>query len=135
MVTFLSPEWVNDAKNIILKELEPVKDLKGATASFILVITNIPPSSGTRSVFVSVVEGRLAEMLMEERDISSEKKAEFIVLGNYDTFVQIVQGKMSIVGALLKGRVEFKGSTMKALTFQQPIEKIIECLKKVPTEF
>jgi putative sterol carrier protein len=135
VVKFLTPEWVDRAKDIILKELDPVRDLKSATASFILVITNIPPNGGTRSVYVSVAKGRLTEMLMEERDISSEKKAEFVVLGNYDTFVQIVQGQMSIVGALLKGRVEFKGSTMKALTFQQPIEKIIECLRKVPTEF
>ncbi len=134
MAKFLSPEWVDQAQTVILKQLDPARDLKSATASFILVITNIPPSGGTRSVYVSVASGRLVEMHMEERDISSEKKAEFVVLGNYDTFVQIVQGAMSIVGALLKGRVEFKGSTMKALSFQQPIEKIIECLRKVPTE-
>ncbi len=135
MARFLSPEWVDQARDIILRELDPVRDLKSATASFILVITNIPPSGGTRSVYVSVAKGRLVEMQMEERDISAEKKAEFVVLGNYDTFVQIVQGAMSIVGALLKGRVEFKGSTMKALTFQQPIEKLIECLRKVSTEY
>ncbi len=135
MAKFLSSEWVDQAQTVILKQLDPARDLKSATASFILVITNIPPSGGTRSVYVSVASGRLVEMHMEERDISSEKKAEFVVLGNYDTFVQIVQGAMSIVGALLKGRVEFKGSTMKALTFQQPIEKLIECLRKVLTEY
>jgi len=135
VVKFLSPEWVDRAKELIVKELDPVKDLKSATTSFILVITNIPPSGGTRSVYVSVADGRLVDMLMEERDISSGKKAEFVVQGNYDTFVQIVQGKMSIIGALLKGRVEFKGSTIKALMFQQPIEKINECLRKISTEF
>jgi putative sterol carrier protein len=135
LVKFLSPEWVDRARDIILKELDPVKDLKGATSSFILVITNIPPNGGTRSVFVSVAGGRLAEMMREEYDISSQKKAEFVVMGNYDTFVQIVQGQMSVVGALLKGRVEFKGSSMKALAFQQPIERLNDCLRKITTEF
>ena len=135
MVKFLSPEWVDQAKGVILKELDPVKDLKGATTSFILVITNIPPNGGTRSVYVSVASGRLVEMIREERDISSEKKAEFIVSGNYDTFVQIVKGEMSVVGALLKGRVQFKGNSMKALAFSQPIERINDCLRKVETEF
>jgi len=135
VVKFLSPEWVDQAKGVILKELDPVKDLKGATTSFILVITNIPPNGGTRSVYVSVASGRLVEMIREERDISSEKKAEFIVSGNYDTFVQIVKGEMSVVGALLKGRVQFKGNSMKALAFSQPIERINDCLRKVETEF
>jgi putative sterol carrier protein len=135
VVKFLSLEWIDQAKNIILKELDPVKDLKSATTSFILVITNIPPNSGTRSLYISVASGRLVDITREETDISSHKKAEFVVMGNYDTFVQVVQGQMSIVGALLKGRVEFKGSTMKALAFQQPIERINECLRKIDTEF
>ena len=135
MVKFLSSEWVDQARDIILNELDPVKDLKNATTSFILVITNIPPDSGTRSVYVSVTNGRLTDILREEHDISSQKKAEFVVTGNYDTFVQIVQGQMSIVGALIKGRVQFKGSTMKALAFQQPIERINDCLRKIDTEF
>jgi putative sterol carrier protein len=134
-VTFLSPEWVDHAKGIILKELDPVKDLKSATTSFILVITNIPPDGGTRSVYVSVASGRLVEMMREERDISSQKKAEFVVIGNYDTFVQIVKGEMSIVGALLKNRVQFKGNTVKALSFAQPIERINDCLRKITTDF
>ena len=135
MVKFLSPSWVEQAKAIILRELDPVNDLKSATASFILVITNIPPEGATRSVYVSVAKGKLTDMLLEERDLSSEKNAEFVVVGNYDTFVQIMQGTMSVVGALLKGRVEFKGNTMKALTFQQPIDKIMECLRKIAAEY
>jgi putative sterol carrier protein len=132
---FLSSEWVDTAKSIVLEELDPVKDLKGATTSFLLVVTNIPPDSTTMSLYFSVANGGLVEMMRETRDLSSEKKAEFIVTGNYDTFVQIVKGDMSIVGALLKNRVQFKGNTVKALAFAQPIERINDCLRKVNTEF
>lgn len=132
---FLSLEWVDTAKSIVLKELDPVKDLKGATTSFLLVVTNIPPDGTTMSLYFSVANGGLVEMMREARDVSSQKKAEFIVTGNYDTFVQIVQGQMNVVGALLKGRVQFKGNTMKALAFQQPIERINDCLRKIETEF
>jgi putative sterol carrier protein len=134
-VKFLSLEWVDTAKSIVLKELDPVKDLKGATTSFLLVVTNIPPDGTTMSLYFSVANGGLVEMMREARDVSSQKKAEFIVTGNYDTFVQMVQGQMSVVGALLKGRVQFKGNTMKALAFQQPIERINDCLRKIETEF
>lgn len=99
------------------------------------MVTNIPPDGGTRSVYVSVMDGRLIDMKKEETDQSSHTKAEFVIIGNYDTFVQLMKGQMSVVGALLKGRVQFKGSTMKALTFQQPIEKINGCLRKITTEF
>jgi putative sterol carrier protein len=134
-VRFLSSEWVETAKNIVLKELDPVKDLKGATTSFILVVTNIPPGGTTMSLYFSVANGGLVEMIREERDLSSKKKAEFTVSGNYDTFIQIVKGEMSVVGALLKGRVQFKGNTMKALAFQHPIERINDCLRKIDTEY
>jgi putative sterol carrier protein len=112
-----------------------VKDLKGATTSFLLVVTNIPPDGTIMSLYFSVTNGELKEMLRETRDLASEKKAEFIVTGNYDTFVQIVKGNMSIVGALLKNRVQFKGNTVKALSFAQPIERINDCLRKINTEF
>jgi putative sterol carrier protein len=135
LVKFLSPEWVDTAKSIVLKELDPVKDLKGATTSFLLVVTNIPPDGTIMSLYFSVTNGELKEMLRETRDLASEKKAEFIVTGNYDTFVQIVKGNMSIVGALLKNRVQFKGNTVKALSFAQPIERINDCLRKINTEF
>lgn len=135
MAKFLSPEWVDTAKNLVRDELDPVKDLKGATTSFLLVVTNIPPDSTTLSLYFSVMNGKLIEMAREERDVSSERNAAFSVIGNYDSFVQIVKGQMSIVGALLKNRVQFKGDTMKALSFAQPIERINDCLRKIKTEF
>ena len=135
MVKFLSPEWVDTAKEIVLKELDPVKDLKGATTSFLLVVTNIPPDGTIMSLYFSVMNGKLMEMAWEERDVSSERKAAFTVIGNYDSFVQIVKGEMSIVGALLKNRVQFKGDTMKALSFAQPIERINDCLRKIQTVY
>jgi putative sterol carrier protein len=134
-VKFLSPEWVETAKTIVQNELDPLKDLKSVTTSFIFVVTNIPPGGTTMSLYFSVANGELVEMMTEPRDLSSQKKAEFVVSGNYDTFVQIVKGEMSVVGALLKGRVQFKGSTMKALTIQQPIERINDCLRKINTQF
>ncbi len=135
MTAFLSPEWVDRARAIVTTELDPINDLKGATSSFILVVTNIPPSGTTMSLYFSVVNGRLVEMMREENDISVQKKAEFTVKGNYDTFVQIIKGDLSIVGALLKNRVQFKGSTMRALSFAQPIEMISACLRKIQTEY
>jgi putative sterol carrier protein len=135
LAKFLSAEWVDAAKNMMQDELDPVTDLKGATTSFLLVVTNIPPDGTKISLYFSVLNGKLAEMMREERDMSSQKNASFVVIGNYDSFVQIVKGEMSIVGALLKSRVQFKGDTMKALSFAQPIERINDCLRKIKTEF
>jgi putative sterol carrier protein len=135
LVKFLSSEWIDQAKTIVSEELDPVKDLKGATTSFILIVTHTPPSGTTVSLYFSVTNGSLVEMKREESDVSLQKKATFTVSGNYDIFVQIMKGEMSIISALLKYRVQFKGDTIKALSFTQPIEKINGCLRKIVTEF
>lgn len=73
--------------------------------------------------------------MIVDQGTSSKNIAEFTVMGNYETFTQIMRGEMSIVVALIKNRVQFNGDMLKAYGFLQPIDKIIECLRKTTTEF
>ena len=134
MVQFLSEEWVALAKQRVLDELDPRKDLKSVSGSFLLIVSNIPPTATTMSWFLSVTNGRLSTMIVDQ-GVTSTSTAEFTVMGNYETFTQIMRGEMSIVVALIKNRVQFKGDMLKAYGFIQPIDKIIECLRKIATEF
>ncbi len=134
MVKFLSEEWVALAKQRVLDELDPLKDLKSVSGSFLLIVSNIPPSGTTMSWYLSVTNGRLSNMVLDQ-GVSSNSTAEFTAMGNYETFTQIMKGEMSIVVALIKNRVQFKGDMLKAYGFIHPIDKIIECLRKISTEF
>ena len=87
---FLSEEWIKTAKKITTEKLDPEKDLKKATTSLLNVINNIPPGGRSVYFYISVKNGNIAEMLIDQTGLLLEKDAEFVVIGNYDTFVQIL---------------------------------------------
>lgn len=135
MVKFLSEEWIEEAKSAAVKELDPETDLANTSASLLNIIENIPPEGKSKYFFISVENGNLKEFLIGEEGKILDKKAEFTVTGNYDTFVQIFKGEMNTLIALIKNRVKIKGDKVKALKFVKPIDKLNDCLRKIETEY
>ena len=135
MVKFLSEEWINTAKNVATQNLDPMEDLNNSTASLLSVINNIPPDGKTIYLYISVSNGNLMDMKISSDESFIDEDAEFVVTGNYDTFVQIFRGEMSTFIALIKNRVKIKGDKKKALGFVKPIDKITSVLRKIDTEY
>ena len=135
MVKFLSDEWFNIARDTVTKKLDPQKDLKNATASLLNVIHNVPPDDRTLYFYISVKNGNISEIILDDNDSLLNKNAEFVVTGNYDTFSQIIKGEMNTIIALLKNRVIIKGDTSKAMQFAIPIDKLNACLREIETEY
>ncbi len=132
---FLSQEWIETAKKITKEKLDPEKDLKKATTSLLNVINNTPPNGRAVYFYISVKNGNIEEMLIDQTGSLLEKDAEFVVTGNYDTFVQILEGEMSTLIALIKNRVKIKGDKVKALQFVKSIDKLNNCLREIETEY
>jgi putative sterol carrier protein len=135
LVKFLSEEWINIAKNIATKELDPVKDLKKASTSLLNVINNVPPDGKTIYFYISIKNGNLTEMIIDQNDSLENIDTEFVVSGNYDTFKQIFRGEMSTLIALIKNRIKIKGDKKKALMYVKPIDSFNSCLRKIDTEY
>jgi len=132
---FLSEEWLKTAKKITTEKLDPEKDLKKATTSLLNVINNIPPDGRSVYFYISVKNGIIAEMLIDQTGSLLERDAEFVVTGNYDTFIQILKGEMSTLIALIKNRVKIKGDKVKAFQFVKSIDKLNICLREIETEY
>ncbi|KYK24134.1 hypothetical protein AYK21_01820 [Thermoplasmatales archaeon SG8-52-2] len=132
---FLSDEWIKKAKQITAEKLDPEKDLKKATTSLLNIIENIPPNGSSIYFFISVKNGFIEEFIINKTGSVLNKDAEFVVIGNYDTFVQILKGEMSITIALIKNRINIKGDKVKALKFVKPMDKFNTCLRQIKTEY
>jgi putative sterol carrier protein len=135
LVKFLSDEWFNIARDTVTKKLDPQKDLKNATASLLNIIQHVPPDDRTLYFYLSVKNGNISEIILDDNDSLLNKNAEFVVTGNYDTFSQIIKGEMNTIIALLKNRVIIKGDKSKAMQFAIPIDKLNACLKEIETEY
>ncbi len=132
---FLSEEWVEKAKKIVSEKLDPEKDLKNATTSLLNIIENIPPDGKIVYFYISVKNGIIEELTVDQSGSLLGKNAEFVVTGNYDTFVQIFKGEMSTLIALIKNRVKIKGDKIKALQFVKPIDRLNGRLREIKTTF
>ena len=131
---FLSNEWIESAKKTAIEKLDPENDLKNVTTSLLNIIENIPPKGNKKYFFISVRNGVIEQLIVDTHPIS-ENETEFVVIGNYDTFVQLFKGEMTTIVALIKNRVKFKGDKIKAMKFLKPLDRFTECIRKVQTEF
>ena len=136
MVKFLSDEWIEKAKQVVEKNLDPKEDMKNSTTSLLNIIQNVPPNKRNMYFYASFDNGELSEFHVDSDDNFLDKKnPEFTVIGDYTVFTQILKGEMSIAMALLKNRVKLKGDKMKALRFAKPIDRINNCFREIGTEF
>ena len=135
MVKYLSKEWAELAKKKVLTELDKARDLKNMNTSLLNVIQNVPPDNLTIYYYIKFIEGNLEELLTGSDESIRQKNPEFIVTGDYTTFVQISSGQMSSAMALLKNRVKMTGNKMKALTITKPIDTFNKCISRIQTEY
>jgi putative sterol carrier protein len=135
MVKFLSKEWNELSKEYILKKLDPEKDLKLVTTSLLAVIEHVPPDDSTMNFYLGLENGKLVDFMVNTGNSSAGKEPVFTVTGTYGTFKSILKGEMSMAIALLRGRLNLKGSKMKALQIIKPLDGVIVSLKEVTDEF
>lgn len=135
MVKFLSEEWIEKAINIANEQLDSKKDLENANASLLNVVENIPPDGANKYFYINVENGKIKKMHVDKINSYKEEDVEFIVKGNYETFVQIFKGEISTLAAIIKNRFKIKGDKIKAMKFIKPIDRLTECLRKINTDF
>ena len=135
MVKFLSNEWIEIGKKYMLENLDPEKDLKYVTTSLLGIVEHIPPDDKTMNFYLEIEEGRLKDLIVNTGDTFKDKQADYEVRGNYGTYKNILEGKMTLGIAVLKNRLKLKGSKMQALKLIKPLDGVIASLKKITDEF
>ena len=135
MVKFLSEEWIEFGKKYMLEKLDPEKDMKNISTSLLGIIEHVPPHDITMNLFLELREGKLHDLTVTTGSSVEGKEAVFIIRGNYGTYKDILQGKLGTAMALLKNRLNVKGSKMEALKIIKPLDGIIESLRKITDEF
>lgn len=135
MVKFLSEEWIEFGKKYILEKLDPEKDMKNISTSLLGIIEHVPPNDATMSFYLELKNGKLNDFKVNKSGSFEEKNAVYVIRGNYGTYKDILQGKIGTAMAILKNRLNLKGSKMEALKIIKPLDGLIESLRKVTDEF
>ena len=135
MVKFLSEEWIAFGKKYMLEKLDPVKDLKNITTSLLGIVEHVPPHDSTMNLYLELKDGKLHELTVNTGNTVEGKEPVFVIRGNYGTYRDILEGRLGTAMALLKNRLNIKGSKMEALKIIQPLDSVIESLRKITDEY
>jgi putative sterol carrier protein len=135
MVKFLSDEWIGLGKQYMLEQLDPEKDLNNITTSLLGIIEHVPPHDITMNFYLELKDGTVHDFTVSTGPAFEGKEAVFIIRGNYGTYKDILQGKLGTAMALLKNRLNVKGSKMEALKIIKPLDGVIASLRNITDEF
>jgi putative sterol carrier protein len=138
---FPSPEWSNE----YCKALNESEEYREAARNWregavMLVVTDLPESVKQRygaeavGMVLDLHEGvcRGVEWVAER----SSEKANFIISGSFQTWVDIISGKLHPTTALMTRRLKLeKGSIGVILRFARAAIAMVSAAQKVPTVF
>ena len=126
---FLSPEWVARAKDAINADEKYHKAARHISDRISFKILGAHPASGGRDVthfYLGLKNGRCVDTAVEER------KADFYLTGKYEDWKAVLDGKLDVIPAIVKGKIKMKGNMLHMLKNAIPTTMLVGCFQAVP---
>ena len=127
---YLSPSWRDEALRRLQTELTPEK-MNKVTTSMSNIYKNCP-SGEEMFLFVECQEGKVTRV---ETGTGEPPKAEFLIIGNYETFSRISRAELGAQKALMTGKLKLKGNLAKALKLAAVSDRLNKVLAQIPTQY
>jgi len=129
-LVYLSTEWKAEAEKRLREELTSEK-LKGLSSSVTNVHLNCPDGK-KKFIYSKYEKGELVDFLVGEGE---PIKAEFLISGEYDTFVRIFKAEISTKEAFSSGKIKFKGNMIKAIKLVPVASAVNRILGSIKTNY
>lgn len=129
MALFGSEQWVRDLTAEVNSNRELPSAGKGFNASIQFVVENAP--GGKRFGFwAHMKDGRVTEASTGEKE-----SPEYRLSGDYEVWKSIIEGEEDPIQAIMVKKLVFEGNLQVVMKYIKAVNMIMECVKKVPTEF
>jgi Putative sterol carrier protein len=128
---YLSRDWSNEVKKQLEANLTPDK-MNNLTSSMNNVYSNCPGGAADKYFFVGFADGKVDRVEVGE---GIGPQAEFIISGDYETFVKISRAELGSQKALMGGKLKLRGNMVKALKLASLCDRINKVIATIPTEF
>ncbi len=127
---YLSPEWTEEGRRRVEAELTP-EGLHNVTSSMTNIYRNCPDGK-EHYFYVAFEDGKLVAF---ETGEGEGPKAEFRIIGDYDTFARISRAELGAVRALTSRKLSLRGNMAKALRLAPLVDKLNKVLATIPTDY
>ena len=129
---FLSPEWVGQVKEAINNDEKYRKTAKHLSDCMCFrVLGDHPAADGNKETYfyLGLKKGVCQEAVGEKR------KAEFNLTGKYEDWKAVLEGRLDVIPAILKGKIKMKGNVLHMVKNAKPTTMLVGCFQAVPTRF
>ncbi len=127
---YLSEEWSAEALRRLERELTQ-EDTKGVTATITQQHKN-GPDGKDRYLYMAFASGKPLEVTAGE---GPGPKADFVLKGDYSTFVDVMMGNLNAQKAFTSGKIRFSGSLGRALRLAPLLLRISAILAGIPAVY
>jgi putative sterol carrier protein len=128
---FCSSEYLDEAKKRTNSDEQYIKLAKGEYASYTFMMKAEPDKGVEKDIVIGYVveDGRIVDIWVGER------KTDFTIVGRYETWVNVLLGKLDATKALMMRKLKVKGNLLKLMKYTKPTLRWLEILRTIPTEF
>jgi len=127
---FFSVEWLDEIGRLIRSRIDP-EAINYASTTLLTVFENCPDST-EKALLIQTYKGELTQILTAEKPYP---RAEFMVSGEYSTFLKVMRKQLDPMTALMSGELHFEGNMMRAMGMVSLIEPIYQVIAEIPTNF
>jgi putative sterol carrier protein len=90
------------------------------------------PGGKEMFLFIECKEGNITRV---ETGVGDPPKAEFLIIGDYETFSRISRAELGSQKALMTGKIKLKGNLAKALKLAAVSDRLNKVLAQIPTQY
>ena len=88
---------------------------------------------GTAYLFLSLYHGKSPDAATLANE--NERESEFVIRAPFDTWRQVIEGKLDPIQGMMTRKLKLSGNMMKIMRYPKAAKEIVDCCALVPTDF
>jgi putative sterol carrier protein len=130
---FPSDEWVKEFANQMNASESYAKSAKDWEGDFNFIVEADKSYPETVYFFIGLYHGQATDAAMVGS--AEARPAPFTVSGPFSVWRKVIEGKQDPIQALMMRKLKLKGNLMKVMRYPKAAKEMVDCVKRVPTEF
>ena len=132
-IKFPSDEWVKEFASQINSSKAYEESGKDWEGDWIFIVEADDAYPKTVYFFIGLYHGKVTDASMIESEHARD--AQYFMRGSFTTWRKTIEGKLDPIQGLMMRKFKLKGNLTKVLRYPRSAKELVNCVKRVPTEF
>jgi putative sterol carrier protein len=132
-LVFPSDQWIKALSHQLNNSKDYEQSAIDWEGDFVFVVEPDTTYQDTAYLFLGLYHGKSPDAAM--MTTKEERETEFAISAPFDTWRQVIQGKLDPIQGMMMGKLKLAGNLKKILRYPRAAQEIISCCALVPTHW